>query len=371
LPQYTPIRADEVQPENIEWLWRDRIPKAMFTMIAGKPDQGKSMVATTIAADLTRTGHNVLYSSKERAVGIMEWPRFIAAGGVQDRMHYWRFSLPRQFDELREHVIDKQIDLVVMDPVNAHFLGVGMSTDKARTVINPLIELAEETGCAFLFIEHALKRVPAHAQPLDGIRGNSSGLPASCAMGFIFGTDPKDPDAKILCNVKHNVCECRPALRFDVDTTEIEGVENEVPLLVYRDELNFDARRLLNSLASDDPVKMGRPNDRINAASEWLTNYLARAGGPVAAKMVVEDAKHYHITGRTLRRAAQGIGVVKRPPGGGPKTTWELSEEMLATLRDSDDKGKTDALPNDESINVADEVEEWLRKLNGGDDGKS
>ena len=367
MPEHNPVRADDVQPENVEWLLWDRIPRSMFTIVAGKPDQRKSMLATVIAAELTKQGKNVLYSSKERNPGLVEKPRFIAAGGVEKRMHYWRFSLPRQLVELAEHILEKDIDLVVMDPVSAHFIGVSMASDKGREVLNPLVELAEQTGCAFLFIEHALKRIPSHANPLDGIRGNSSGLPASCSMGFIVGNDPKAPgEGTIVCNVKHNICEQRKAIRFEVDTVEVDGVDDEVPTLVWDEEVTFDPMRLLNQSTGEmGPSKMGRPNEKREAAAEWLTNYLVKAGKPTLSKQIQEDAKHYGITGRTLRRAAADQRIVKA--GNGPATTWWLPEDILEAVSDV-----LPAEPEPEAQDQGDvleqELQDFLAGLEGNDD---
>lgn len=352
----TPIRADAIVPENVEWLWRDRIPKAMFSMIAGRPDVGKSMIATVIAADVTKAGGNVLYSSKERSAGLMEWPRFMAAGGVQDRMHYWRFSLPRDLDELHQHIIDHSIDLVVADPVSAHFVGVSKRSDKIREVLNPLEELAEQTGCAFLFIEHALKRVAANAHPLTAIEGNSSGLPAACAMAYLFGNNPTDEERKVLACVKHNICEGRKAVQFDLDTVELPGIDAPQPTLVWGDEIAIDPMSLLHKVETG---RIGRPNDKSAAAAEWLTKYLAQAGGPVPSRVVQEDGKHYGITGRTLRRVAQQIGIVRE--GGGPKTTWALPPDVLAAHGDTKPAVKIE----DESANFDAELDDFLRKLNG------
>lgn len=333
-----PIRADEVEPENVEWLWRELIPRSMFSMIAGRPDQGKSMVAMHIAAEVTKAGGNVLYSSKERAFGITEKPRLLAAGGIEEQVFFWRFSLPQQFDELADHIVDNSIDLVVMDPVSAHFRN--RSSDGIREILSPLTELIEATGTAVLFIEHALKRVPPNSHPLNAVAGSSSGLPAACAMAFLWGTDPSNEEAKVLAPVKHNIRDKPAALAFEVDTVEVDGIEDMVPMLMFDSETVIDPVRLV--AREPGSGKVGRPSDKRAAAAEWLTNYLAEAKVPVAAAKIQEDAKQYGMTGRTLRRAAQDMGIVKNPPGGGPKTTWELPEEILELLAENDDE-KTEA----------------------------
>jgi hypothetical protein len=329
----TPIRGDNVQPENVKWLWRERIPRSMYSMIAGRPDQMKSLMAVTIAADVTKAGGNVLWSGAERAPSLVDHPRFIAAGGVVSRIHYWRFSLPARFEELADHIIDKDIDLVIMDPASAHI--AHRSSDSVReNVLNPLTALIEQTDTAVLFVEHALKRIPTGSSPLSAIAGSSSGLPAACAMAFLFGADPLDANNRILACVKHNIVEKPLAIQFEVDTVDVDGIVDTVPSLVYDQEIVFDAMRLLTR---ESTGKVGRPNDKRAAAAEWLTNYLhAQGGGPVLAKTITEDAKQVGMTSRTLRRAAADMEIVKSAASG-PGVTWALPQAIMDLLSDGSD----------------------------------
>jgi hypothetical protein len=62
---------------------------------------------------------------------------------------------------------------------------------------------------------------------------------------------------------------------------------------------------------------------------------------------------------KTLKRAAQEIGVLRNPPGGGRNCTWELPDDVLKLTglakKDDDDE---DGTLTDEDI----------RKLLGGDE---
>lgn len=319
-----PRRASKVKPEAIEWLWRDRIPLGKITTVAGRPDQGKGLFAAHVSAAVSQKG-NVLYSAPEDDDGSMTRPRLEAAGADLDRVDLWEFQLPDQMRELAQLVIEHDVRLIVMDPFAPH-LGHGVSrhSDNVRTALGPLTKLIESTGTAVLIIEHALKRIPATAHPLNAIGGSGSGLPAASRAAFVFGVDPEDDDRRVLVPVKFNLGRSPKALAFEIDICDVQTA-GEMPLLIEAEELEvFDPMRLF---ANKTPGKVGRSPDKRAAAGEWLTVYLATAGGPVAAGLVQEDAKQHGMAIKTLRRAADDMGIVKSAKGG-PNVTWDLPDDV-------------------------------------------
>ena len=48
------IKASEIEPKKIEWLWYPFIPYGKVTLLQGDPGDGKSTFMLTIAALLTR-----------------------------------------------------------------------------------------------------------------------------------------------------------------------------------------------------------------------------------------------------------------------------------------------------------------------------
>jgi hypothetical protein len=325
-----PIRSDEVEAKKVQWLWRERIPMAMLTVVAGRPDQGKGLFAAHVAADASRRGKNVLYSAAEDSNELMTRPRLEAAGARLDRIHLWRFQLPKQFDALDHVVRTKKIDLVVIDPLAAH-LGSGISrhSDNIREVLTPVTQLLEETNAAMLIVEHALKRIAATSHPLNAIGGSGSGLPAATRAAYVFGVDPKDEDKRVLACVKCNLRELPKAIAFETDVAEMDKV-GEVPFLLCHGEMSsFDPMSLFHGYKQGIT---GRPPDKRAAAAEWLTNYLAAANKPVPSGKILEDAKQYRMALKTLRRAADDMQIVKNPPGGGRNCTWDLPHEVKDLL---------------------------------------
>jgi hypothetical protein len=361
-----PILASGVEAERVEFLWRQRIPKGMICVIAGRPDQGKGLFASHVAAEVSVDetirpgGGNVLYSAAEDSHGLMTRPRLEAAGANLDNVLLWRFVLPLNGVELAQIVVEQNIDLIVMDPFASHLSGgISRHSDNVRTVLGPLTELIESTGTSVLIVEHALKRVPANGHVLNAIGGSGSGLPAAARAAFVFGVDPDDEDKRVLAPAKFNIGSTPKAFSFEVDVEDLEVV-GEVPLLVPSEELMaFDPMKLFES--KSQPGKVGRPPDKRAAAAEWLTTYLAEAGGPVLSGTIQEDAKQYGMASKTLRRAAEDMKVVKAPPGGGPKCTWDLPDSVKDLM----------GLPTSLAVENAKAVEDFdaaVAELLGGTD---
>lgn len=336
--------AADFQAREIEWLWRERIPKGNITVIAGKPAQGKGLMMALIASDVSKMGHNVFLSAAEDDPTTMLKPRLQAAGAIEKRVFIPEdaFMFPEQMREFEDIVEQHNIQLAIIDPFNAHLEGVSRRSDSVRRVLTPWKKIANRTGCAIVIIEHALKRIGEKDDPLSGIGGSSSGLPAAARMGYIFGTDPDDEERKVLAPAKWNLRSEPPALEFEIDEVgvDINGLDVTTPALVGNAEIVFDARRLLATVKEGG--KVGRRPDKRADAAEWLVKYLEAAGGAVKAGLVVEDAKQHGIASKTLRRAADDMGVIRDPVTGGKNCTWDLPDEvkqaMGLTIEDAPDE---------------------------------
>jgi hypothetical protein len=315
----------------------------MLSVVGGKPDNSKGLFATFVAAYVSnmkvknpdgsyRRG-KVLYSAQEDAFEQMTAPRLRAAGANMKNIDLWRFFLPGGFDELEEWVHDG-VDLLVLDPWNAHLVGVNRYSDKVRTVLQPLSELMEETKAACLIVEHVVKKVNKNSHPRDALGGSSSGLPAAARMAFLFGINPADEDQRVLAPVKANIRAMPQSIVFEVDTREVENEEGdliEVPYLLKQDEeIDFNAIGLV--VGEGGSGKIGRPNDKRASAAQWLTDYLYSAGDPVLSSVVIEDAKQAGMAVKTLRRAGTDIKVVKDPPGGGRNCHWSLPDSLIQLM---------------------------------------
>lgn len=53
-PVVSLISLDQVQPEEVRWLWPGRIPLGKVTILQGDPGLGKSTLALEVASRVTR-----------------------------------------------------------------------------------------------------------------------------------------------------------------------------------------------------------------------------------------------------------------------------------------------------------------------------
>lgn len=355
-----PVKAKDITPEEVDWLWRERVPRKMITVVAGPPDKGKGLCVVHIGAEVSNqkirdrvTGKarwgQVLHSAIEDSRSLMTRPRYEAAGANLNNVHLWEFAVPEMLEALEAKMMKLHIDLAVLDPFNAHLShGASRHGDSIRKVTTPLKGIAERTGAAIIVVEHTLKRPPKDAEPLSMIGGNSSGLVAAARMAYLFGIDPDDTDGRMLCWAKGNIRDKPQAIRFELDVKPVTVV-GEMPYLLYDNELDFDPSRMFGKPV--DPSRVGkhgpRPDKRA-AAAEWITNQLwtVYKGKPAPAAKIIEDAKQDGMANKTLRRAAADMGIVRNPVGGGPNCTWSLPDDIVDMLKDSpppDDDEKPEA----------------------------
>jgi hypothetical protein len=340
-----PIQAALIEPEPVEWLWRERIPRKMITIVGGRPDQGKGLTMALVAAEISKTllicpqtkkerYGRVLYSAIEDSQSVMTRPRLEAAGANLNNIDIWEFRLPLMLEDLKFWLETGDYDLLVIDPLASHLSsGVNRHSDSIRTVTDPLTDTLEECGTACVIIEHVLKRIPPNSTPLAAIGGSSSGMIAAARAVYVFGVDPSNSDHRILACAKMNFAEKPREMEFELDTTYVEG-HGEVAFLMYQGECKFDPMIFLR--AEGKGIGPGRPSGRRADAAEWLANYLYKQGKPVRAKQVYEDAKQLQMTTKTLRNAASDIHIIRNPPDGGPGCTWWLPDELLKMMDKAD-----------------------------------
>ena len=355
------VKASQITMEDLIAIWGERIFRKHLHYIAGRKDVGKGVITAQIAADCSmgrdpgsdkqvRKPIRVLYASHEDDYGSMTVPRMKAAGADMDMIEMTTYNLALQMKELAHEVTAGEFGLVIVDPLAA-FLGNGVSrfNDSIRKVTTPLRDLMESTGCAFIAVDHVTKGVKPTSDPIDAVAGSSSGFGSACRMGFLFGIDPEDGDRRMLANVKHNICEERETLVFEMDSVDVEVergkpdgttelIEKSMPKLLEQGTEWIDPIRLVVGRKTGEHA-MGRPADKQADACEWLTNYLfhsySKAEGypdyPPKGTQVFEDAKIAGMAERTLRRAADAMHIVKSAKGG-HNVTWRLPDEVIEML---------------------------------------
>ena len=167
------IRASEIEPKEVRWLWYPYIPYGKVTLIQGDPGDGKSTFVLNLAALLTtdrplpfteeaREPVTVIYQNSEDDADDTVLPRFIKAGGDVNRLvfineaeHPLTFSDERLYNA----VVQENAKLLILDPLSSYIGGnvsLNMSNE-VRPQFNSLIRIAKELECAVIVVAHMNK----------------------------------------------------------------------------------------------------------------------------------------------------------------------------------------------------------------------
>ncbi len=208
----------EVPDSPLRWLWRERIPAGNLTVIAGDPEQGKSMFTCLLAAELSARGEEVLMANAEDSPARVR-DRLLAAGADLTRVRPVEgLVLPDGVERLRQQVIDTGASLVVLDPYTAYLADrINAVRDaQVRAALLPLVRLAEEHGTAVVIVCHLL-RGDSEGNPIYRIPVGLRGIARS-----ILSMRRGDGVTKLL-HSKSAYGERQPPLTYQFDGARLIG----------------------------------------------------------------------------------------------------------------------------------------------------
>jgi putative DNA primase/helicase len=316
------LLASTVAASKVEMSFWRRFPEGMLSVLAGWPGQSKSLLAVRMSALASQVG-NVIYATAEDPLAQVMRPRLDVVGAVLERIEFYSPRLPGDLPELAAKVRQNLVKFVVLDTAAAHLTVSILNDQDVRKALTPLRQLAEETGCTFLFITHLTKTWRPTMHPLTAIGGSAGGLVGAARAVYFLGTAPDDPDERILACGKLAVGPQPKALRFELDIEEEHPI-GPVPRLNLLGETDVELSDLLAASGSGAQQK---PPEKRSSAAAFLTNYL-RCGPRPSAELKEDAAAHGHAWA-TIRRAADELDVIRR---GGPGSTWSLPPSLLEAL---------------------------------------
>lgn len=349
------------------WLWFPRVPIGKLSLIAGLPDDGKSLIGIDLAArvssgrpmPLAAIGKlpqcGVWIHSSEDDPGDTIAPRLEAAGADLDRVMLTTdgdISLPEDLDAVEELVITYELRLIVIDPIESIIspeLDAHSSKD-VRTALNPLVALATRHGVAVVGIRHFNKDIRTTNAKVRGT--GSLAYTALARSELMVGRHPDDEVVRVMAGIKNNI-----APRFGAITFEIEPVATSVVLLNDEfaafnppgqpgDKVLFPrikwggvsevkASDILRGQASEGKLE-GRASKSRDAERLILAALGERDGSRVAGE-VIELGEDIGISDRTMKQAAANLvqqGKMQRDKtvaepgkGGGGEWIWKLIVE--------------------------------------------
>jgi replicative DNA helicase len=334
------INLADVEEKEIQWLWFNRIPQGMFTLLAGDPGLGKSYHSLDIAARITTgaswpdkndlpenkapCGSVIILTAEDPLAQIVK-PRLRQLGADltkvfaiesvrvkdPDRGQYeTAIDLANDLPAIKK-AIKQDTKLIIIDPISAYY---GKDTDShrdadLRRILRPVCKLAEETGVAILAISHLNKSAAGKAiyRALGSIA-----LIAAARTAWLLTNDPdeQDSDRRLLTPCKHNLLIKPTGLAFEINDGRV--IYETEPISTTSDEA------LGGSTVA--PIELDK-------AVDWLRGVLT-PGNAMASTELSAKAKERGISRSTLNRAKKPAGVISYQLKTNTGSQWFLRRDI-------------------------------------------
>jgi hypothetical protein len=297
-----------VDEEEIDWLWKNRIPRGKLTLFDGDPGVGKSFVSLAIAATISK-GDALPFDSEPEAP-LRSWiinaedgpadtikPRLRKLGADMNMIAIPKRELNFTPNQITPQLIDTFLvefpaALLIIDPIIAY--AGKRNTDKAsdvRDLLTPLALVAEKHKTAIVLISHLV-------------------FAADCRSAFVFTYDGSNRERRLMAHTKGSVAGFQPTLEFFIDDQGVFRWGQQ------RTETADDA------LGSGES-KGKRDSRELDAAKKFLEDFLA--AGPMASEKVKEVAGERGISNKTLWRAKTEMGIGAKKAGVTGEWVWRLT----------------------------------------------
>jgi hypothetical protein len=336
-----------------DWLWRRYLARGKFHLYGGLAGDGKSTMMAWLAAIGSVGGiwpdgtdaplFRTLFLLGEDALDDTLRPRLDVHGAnpelvfaietvLDDDGHERFFNVEKHLPLLEDAIGDYGIDVVCIDPLTTIMSGRDRNAEgDTRDALTPLIKLADRRNVAIMGLAHVGKPGPGQRTAAQRILGAT----AFHALARVVWMTVAAKDERMALGVVKSNLAMKPE-----------------PLLWSRAEDGPIVWHGVSEESVDELLQEGVSRAPRADAEGFLCEVLA--AGSMASGDIEQQAKGAGISWRTLRRAADTIGVKKwkeggmdgrwywRLPDGEPVTAernQETSEGNLATSQDADNIG--------------------------------
>ena len=349
------IAGVDVEPENIEWLWKDYIPRDMTSILAGQGSAGKTTFMMYAAAVVTRGGHwpdgtpapegNVLICSSEDGIADTLMPRLLANNVNRQRIHFLddmfeqgnrrRFDWERDLPKLEKKIEEiGNVALVIIDPIIDIISGDMNKVQVVRRGLYSLFDFAKAQNAAIVGITHVTKKSKGK-DPVDRITGSGAWVHAVrnalLAVRIESGFNGHK-DSSVLVRAKTNIGPIDDGWVYHITPCEInfKGKLISTTRVVWETEpIRGSAKEIIRMAEGDDSSNQGIGVE-LNRAIQFLRNILA--SGARRLQEIQTMAKSENISDASLKRGKQELKVRTKKiaatiPGDSPYFTWSLPDK--------------------------------------------
>lgn len=367
------IRADTVKLEPIRWLWRHFLPAGMLAILGGAAGCGKTTLALAIAAKITRGGtwHDgtrceagdvVIWSGEDDQSVLAS--RLAACGADLARVCFVSgdeagFDPGSDMPMLEAAVSDLAAPrLLIVDPIVSAVTGDGHKSNDVRRSLQPVVNLAQRTGCGVLGITHFTKGTTGR-DPVERITGSL----AYAALARVVLVAAKrragdgEEDRRVLLRAKSNIGPDDGGFEYELDRVEV-APDVEGQRVVWGARIEGAARDVLNDAEGETEDEADATTTRD--ADDALRRVLGC--GPLSKRDAEAAMRTEGFTPKQIRSARERIGVKAKRTGFGKDTgsTWRLPEGSHVPTDDAPLAPSEDhSCPFTPSLSVGTSGHEW------------
>lgn len=343
------LRACDIVPEPIAWLWNGWLAAGKMHIFGGAPGTGKTTIALALAAILSRggqwpdgsrspVGHVVMWSGEDDPADTLA-PRLILAGADLSRVHFVSemregntrraFDLARDLEPLRRKLLEVgDVRLLIVDPIVSAITGDSHKNAETRRNLQPLADLAASLRCALLGITHFSKGT-SDRDPVERLTG-SLAFGALARLVLVAAKHRAENDdgraVRLFLRAKSNIGGDDGGFEYDLNQAELPkhpGIHSSA--VAWGAKVEGTARELLAQ--ADMPHGEGKTS-ALTDAKRFLSELLA--DGPLPTKTVIADAEGAGHNEKTIRRAKAEMGVEAVKVGMKDGWIWRMPGQEAA-----------------------------------------
>lgn len=318
------VSLSEIELQEVEWLWYPYIPFGKITIIQGDPGEGKTTLGLRLAAACSngsgfpgmaeRAPISVIYQTAEDGLGDTVKPRLMEAEANENLI----FNISEEVDvlTLKDERIEAAIKatnakLMIFDPIQGY---VGEDTDinranEIRTVMRGIARIAEETGCAIVFVGH-LNKMKGTNSAYRGL--GTIDFRASARSVLLVGRLRKMPNVRVIVHDKSSLAPEGKSMAFNLGNDE-----------------GFKWLEGYDKITADELLGDGEAETKTDQAEDLIRDMLS-SGEFVPSEKIYAKAKEKDISPRTVNEAKTRIkGIETKKLGKG--WSWAIPENADCT----------------------------------------
>jgi putative DNA primase/helicase len=330
----------------------------MLTILGGSPGCGKTTIALSLAATVTRGGTWPDGSRCSRPGDVLVWSgedahavtaaRLKASGADMSRIHFIDGVTGYEgeaFDPGRDMPLLEStaeglpcVRLLILDPIVSAVAGDSHKGAEVRRSLQPVVAMGQRIGCAVLGITHFSKGTGGR-DPVERVTG-SIAFAALARLVLVAAKVKAEPgedgeSRRVLMRAKSNIGPDDGGFAYALERVEV-APEVEGQRVRWLEALQGTARELLTEAEAE-------PENEDGTTAAGVEGFLRALlmDGPMPAKAIRGDADGAGYAWRTVQQAAHRMGVERRKDGMKGGWVWALGADSHGRRRNEGAEGAT------------------------------